>query len=211
MKKYLIGALLFVPLLGTAAHAAPADEWVDNYSDDEAQDWYEFSQNVSNDSGADSDDSQRQNVESNRVQRGPTFVEDSESNDDSDVSGVSVLPIVGNDILNNADILSNVANDYSQRDDSRTTAIQTRSEDNDRNVSHTSIVDDSFNARDRAPVVVLDSPTRFVRTSGGGVGKLPTTGVNVLSPLALGLWLVIAGFWMIRTGKLRTLTTRASA
>lgn len=205
MKKLLIGSLLIVPLLMTSAYAAPADEYVENYSDEEAQGWYEFSQNtnVSSDSGG-SDESQ--SVEVNRSQRGPVFDEDSESNDNSEVNGVSVLPIVGNDILNDADVLSNVANNYSQRDDSTTTVNQSRSEDN----SHTSIIEDSFNEKDKVPLVVLDSkPSRVVRTSEGG--SLPTTGYNFYSPLAFGLWLLVTGFLLVRIGRLRSLNLGLSA
>lgn len=201
MKRLLIGTLLFVPLLATAAHAQTTDEWVDAYTsdDEETQDSWEFSQDTS--SGDEADESQ--NAQANQRQQGPTFVEDSESNDDSDVSGVSVLPIVGNDILNNADILSNVANDYSQRDDSRTTINQSRREDNDR----VSITDDSFNVGERAPVVVLQPRTsRVVQVSDGGGAKLPTTGFSFMWPLALGIWLVTAGAWMVRRAGGRVLS-----
>lgn len=192
MKKYLIGTLLMVPFLSAPAYAAPADEWVENYAGEEEQAMYEFSTGANQATSGDSSD-EDQNAQSNTRQSGPVFVEESESNDNVDVGGGSGLlqvPVAGNDILNDIEVGNNLLNNYSQQDNSSRPITQTRSEDND----HT--IEDSFN--EKVPVVVLEQRATGALRGTEAAGTLPRTGWDLLSPLALGIWMVIAGFWMLR-------------
>ncbi|MGH2772404.1 MAG: hypothetical protein ACRDIU_04620 [Actinomycetota bacterium] len=185
----LIGGMLLATVWAGTAYADPADYYVENYSDPEAQGWYEFSKS---NSGANSPD-ESQNASTYRSMQGPVTIDDADSNDSSEVSG-NTLPVVGNDILGDVSAANGLLSGGGANTQSETSSgniNQTRSQDND--ATHSANIVDSFNTGER--IRVASEP----KASPPGK-SLPSTGMDYSAPLAMALLLVSAGMWMVRRG-----------